>query len=204
MILITGAARSGTSLTARVFKACGANFGPSAENALCENVEIRDRVVKPALAQLGLDPLCQHPLPPTSSSVGQVPSLQARVLAAIPGFEPRAYKGAKMCLMWRSWHEAFPDARWVIVRRADDEIIRSCQRTRFMHRLREREEWREWLAVHHARFDEIRTELGDRAWEIWTIDDFAETGGEGIRWVVEALGLRWNAALVAQAALVRS
>jgi len=72
-ILITGAARSGTSMAAGVLNLCGA-FGGKMYGAhkanpkgMFENTGIREQIVKPYLRQIGADPTCQYPLPDVNS-----------------------------------------------------------------------------------------------------------------------------------------
>ena len=72
-ILITGAARSGTSLCAGTTNICGAwggsLSGPTKYNrkGMFENSEIRNAVVKPYLRRIGCDPMGQDPLPDIKS-----------------------------------------------------------------------------------------------------------------------------------------
>lgn len=64
-ILITGCARSGTSMVAGVINMCGAfggsMSGPNHNNAkgMFENARVRNNIVKPYLRQLHVDPLGQ-------------------------------------------------------------------------------------------------------------------------------------------------
>jgi hypothetical protein len=68
-ILITGCARSGTSMVAGVINRCGAfggkMSGPNSNNqkGMFENAVIRNSIVKPYLRQIGVDHLGQYPLP---------------------------------------------------------------------------------------------------------------------------------------------
>ena len=68
-ILITGCARSGTSLVAGIFNICGAFggeiSGPTIYNkkGIFENAFIREMLVKPWLENVGADPMGQSPLP---------------------------------------------------------------------------------------------------------------------------------------------
>lgn len=189
MILITGTARSGTSLTAGIFAACGASLGGT--NNLNENLAIRDGMVKPYIKSLGADPLCQHPLP-TPAMVTPAPDWRARVLANISGPRP-AYKGAKMCHIWPLWHDAFPDARWIIVRRERERIIDSCIRTSFMRAHGDsREGWGAWHDAHLPRFVEIMHRCD--AIEIWPDREMREP--EPFRAAVEFAGLTYDAAAV--------
>ena len=72
-ILITGCARSGTSLVAGIINMRGAfggkMSGPNMNNAkgMFENARIRNDIVKPYYRSIGVDPLGQYPLPDIES-----------------------------------------------------------------------------------------------------------------------------------------
>src|SRR5690606_36215574 len=116
MIIVTGAARSGTSLTTRILQAHGCHLG-STVNGLYENTDVRDGVVKRYLRSIGADPLGQSILADTDN-LAYVPGWRKTVERHFRAFpKPWAYKCAKATLIWPVWHEAFPDAKWIIVRR---------------------------------------------------------------------------------------
>lgn len=206
-ILITGCARSGTSLTAGILNTCGAFggelTGPTRWNkrGQFENIYIRQEVTKPYLAHLGVDPLGQWPLPDVPMIIRQLvadaPGIRERMLNALraQGYgteDPRRwfYKGAKMCLIWPLYHVAFPAADWVIVRREEEEIVASCLKTGFMRAFDTAEGWKKWVAVHQTRFQEMK-DAGLNVTEIWPRriigGDFSE-----IKPLVERLGLKWD------------
>jgi len=200
-ILITGCARSGTSMTAGIFHLCGAfggdMSGPNRNNkkGMFENAAIRNELVKPYLKQLGCDPLGQDPLPDIEAVKEQgVENFRHKVLQVMwqQGYTegPWFYKGAKMCLIWPLWIKAFPDARWIIVRREDDDIIHSCMRTGFMRAHTSPKGWQSWIDEHKKRFDEMK-KVGLSVREVWPTKfiagDFTEIKG-----AVEELGLTWN------------
>jgi hypothetical protein len=100
------------------------------------------------------------------------PGLRDRVLKLIGGNEPRAYKDAKLTLVWPVWHDAFPEATWVLVRRDKERIVDSCLRTAFMWSYSERLGWRQWVEAHERRFARMRKHL--HLVEVWTdtvVDD---------------------------------
>jgi len=204
-ILITGAARSGTSLTAGIINACGAKggqlSGPTRHNkrGMFENQLIRNQIVKPFLRDNGWDPMGQDPLPridevkDLAASSGFVARWRERVLSILEsqGVEdPWFYKGAKLCLIWPLWHAAFPNANWIIVRRDAEDIISSCLRTSFMRAYKKRSGWLRWLAEHERRFEEMH-EAGLGCSEIWPqrmiSGDFTE-----INMVLNSLGLQYD------------
>lgn len=175
-ILITGCARSGTSLVAGIINQRGAfggkMSGPNMNNAkgMFENSRIRNDIVKPYFRTLNVDPLGQYPLPKIE---GMIPPLgwstKIEQVMLDEGYEggPWMYKGAKLCLHWPVWNDAFPNAKWIIVRRKTSDIINSCLRTGFMRAFTSRsnqaavgakDEWDGWLwwvHQHEARFIEM-------------------------------------------------
>ena len=207
-IIITGCARSGTSMTAGIVHLCGAfggeMFGPNKHNqkGMFENSEIRQRIVKPYLKKIGCDPLGQRPLP-NNRQVFEVSDRQAQVwrdricsIMRAQGYAggPWFYKGAKICLLWYLWHRAFPSAQWVIVRRRSEDIADSCLRTSFMRAYRDRQGWLQWVAQHERRFDEMKqAELNVR--EFWP-SQVVEGNFDHARELVADLGLEFNERMV--------
>jgi hypothetical protein len=137
-----------------------------------ENTYIREHVTKPYLRHVGLDPLCQRPLPDSGNLIAY-PELYTKVKTAIihDGYKdgPWFYKGAKMCLLWPLWHEAFPGARWIIVRRDPLEIAESCMRTSFMRAYKKIDGWLGWVKVHEKCFAEMKA-AGLDVTEVWSRD----------------------------------
>jgi hypothetical protein len=210
-ILITGAARSGTSLVAGIIDICGAfggkMSGPNKNNAkgMFENSRIRDAIVKPYLASIGVDRLGQYPLP-------NIPKLSIPLdwkqriekVMTDEGYKdgPWFYKGAKCCLIWPIWHYAFPKAKWIIVRRRTGDIVNSCLKTSFMRAFSraevlkkvnaddEKEGWVWWVRQHEQRFIEMIQE-GLNVKVVWP--ERMVTGDyEQIYETIDWLGLDWK------------
>jgi hypothetical protein len=207
-ILVTGCARSGTSLTAGILHICGAfggdMYGPNRFNqkGMFENQVIRQEIVKPYLKKIGVDPLGQRPLP-NNRQIFEVNQVQAdawrkriHVVMQGQGYVDGEwfYKGAKICLVWRLWHMAFPQAKFVVVRRNAEDIAASCLRTSFMRAYSDKRGWLKWVAKHEKRFDEMQ-QAGLDVTEFWpsrVIDgDF-----DYARQFVEGFGLVYNDNLV--------
>ena len=206
-VLITGAARSGTSLTAGIVHLCGAwggvMFGANNNNkkGMFENSEIRQDLTKPYLRALKVDPLGQNPLPDLSN-----PELVERLItdgrtwwrSKVSGAIQRQgyiegpwfYKGAKMCLIWPLWDAAFPQAKWIIVRRSTDDIAASCMRTGFMRAYRTMEGWRAWVKIHENRFTEMKL-AGLDIKEIWP-QQIIRGELSGIKGILNWIGLPFN------------
>lgn len=175
-ILITGAARSGTSMVAGAVNICGAfggdMSGPTSNNrkGMFENYKIRNTIIKPYLRNLGLDPKGQYPLPdPEKIPIPNDWKERVQKIFKDQGYEdgPWMYKGAKMCLFWPVWNHAFPNAKWIIVRRRDGDVANSCLKTGFMNAFEkeqfqkevgvdnERDGWIWWIEQHKKRFREM-------------------------------------------------
>lgn len=202
LILITGAARSGTSMTTGVIEKCGAKggdlFGPNKNNkrGMFENKLIREGLMKPLLRLIDADPMGQSPLPEMErvhelcSDESFVQKWRDSVLCSLSSQidekeSPWFYKGAKMCLVWPLWAKAFPEAKWILVRRSDSGIIRSCMRTSFMRAYRTEEGWKKWLDAHKQRFSEMK-KAGLCLKEVWpekTIDGNLAEFEEMIEWL---------------------
>lgn len=212
-ILITGAARSGTSMVAGIINMCGAfggdMSGPNRSNkkGMFENARIRNTIVKPYLSQIGVDPKGQYPLPDIKNLLIPV-NIKQRVEQVIrdEGYSegPWMYKGAKMTLTWPIWHFAFPNAKWIIVRRRTGDITNSCLHTGFMNAFHnthnqkavgvnnEVDGWTWWVNQHIERFNEMMNgEEGINVKIIWphrmVSGDYTQ-----IQEMVEWLGLKWN------------
>lgn len=162
-ILITGVPRSGTSLTAGLVHLAGVHGGELIPGnrlnraGFYENPEIRNRIVKPYLASIGADPLGQDPLPALDAD-GRARGLRLMAEAIIGAVKGERYfvKEPKILLMWRKWHHAFPDAKWVVTRRDEEDILSSVMRTPFMRAYSTREDWQVWLNYHLDRIRELK------------------------------------------------
>jgi hypothetical protein len=198
-VLITGCARSGTSMTAGILHMhglfCGSTCGANRYNrkGMFENTAIRNGIVKPYLSLMGCDPMGQNPLPDTAN-LHPFKSLRKEMLDVLSkqGWDGQdwMYKGAKMCLFWPVLHEAFPKAKWVIVRRADDEIVNSCMKTAFMRKRTTPEEWQEWIDHHKRCFNEMH-ECGLDIFELWP-SKFVYGDLSELHELIDWLGLEWN------------
>lgn len=210
-ILITGCARSGTSMIAGSIALCGAfggiTVGPNRHNAkgMFENYRIREAITKPYLRSLGVDPLGQYPLPDVATLL--IPNdWRAKVEQVFrdEGYKsgPLFYKGAKCCLFWPVWHHAFPNARWIIVRRHRQDIITSCMKTGFMRAFgirqnqravgasSEKEGWAWWVEQHLIRFREMQ-DAGLNCRVIWP-EKMIQGDYQPLYETMEWLGLEWN------------
>jgi len=150
MIFVTGAARSGTTLITRMLEACGANLGDV--GSLAEHMPFKTQVLKPYLKRIGADPTGQNPLPNTND-LPEYPSLKADTETVIGDVD--VIKDVKTALIWPLLHEAYPDAKWIIVYRRPEKIAESCMRTSFMRKHHTLEAWENWAKNYHARCNDL-------------------------------------------------
>ena len=216
-ILVTGAARSGTSMVAACIHLCGAwkgnTVGPSKWNAkgMFENYDLRQNVVKPLLRKHKVDPRGQYPLPKTKDVKIPV-DFKDNVLDIIKeqGWtkdQKWVYKCVKMSLLWPVWNYNFPRSKWIIVRRKNEDIVHSCMKTGFMTEFahtntlkelglkNEKDGWNWWVEQYKEKFVEILNN-GINVKVVWpekmVNGDYSE-----IKDAVEWLGLEWNGVAVA-------
>lgn len=203
-ILITGMARSGTSIVAGIVHLCGAFggklSGPTRYNqlGLYENRQIRNYLEKKWLVGEGYDTLGQYPLPKidrckeVASKMAESWRANVEDIMHKQGYKRGSwfYKGTKICLMWPIWTEAFPDAKWLIIRRNDEDVIRACLRTGFMRAFHDQSGWRMWVQHHKKRFEEM-SDIGLKMKEVWT-EKIVRGELKEIKEVIKWLGLNWE------------
>ena len=231
-IIITGCARSGTSLTAGIVNLSGAYggdmHGPNKYNArgMYENKSIKEVLDKPYLRSIGADPKGQKPLPGEDGVPGtdalpipndwkkrvedlfiqqgygnpftfEVPAIDDPDVPA-PAIRLH-YDGkngqwfiklARACLTWPVWHHAFPNAKWVIVRRLDGGIIDSCMKTAFMNSYSNQEGWQHWIDHHKEKFGEM-IEEGLNVSVFWP-EQMVLGNYQPAYELIEWLGLEWH------------
>lgn len=204
-ILITGAARSGTSLIAGIIHACGAFGGVLAkankanQKGMFENSAIRNNVIKPFLHSIGADRMGQLPLPDRNivrkCAAVQGTRIRRKILNILvqQGYDEKAvwfYKGAKMCLIWPLIHSAFPEAVWIVARRYDQDIIKSCLGTGFMRAYKTTEGWQKWVDEHKLCFAEMEQNYLNVT-EIWS-HEIINGEVQNLKAIVQQAGLQWN------------
>lgn len=201
IILIAGCPRSGTSMTAGVVNLCGAWGGklsgatPNNKRGMFENGEIRDLLVKPTLNSIGADPMGQKPLPDMEKVSKLDHNVWRKKIEVVferqgCGQQKLFYKGPKMTLMYPLWHKAFSKAKWIIVRRRDEDIIQSCLRTGFMRAYTGREGWKKWVLEHEKLFIQMK-EGGLDIMEVYP-QRMIDGNFEEIKSVIGWLGLTWK------------
>jgi hypothetical protein len=203
-ILITGAQRSGSSIIARIINHCGAWKGNTSE--MFENNKIK-KIVDDFYYPRQYDVKGQYPLP----NVKNLPIIPKNWRNDIENQicserfideKVWAYKSHRICQIWPIWNAAYPNAKWIIVRRRTGDIISSCIKTGYMTAFadkeiqqkvgvkNERDGWKWWVYEHERRFIEM-IEAGVNCKQIWpermAMGDFTQIE-EMLKW----LDLPWK------------
>lgn len=201
-VIVSGSARSGTSLTVGCLWHCGLQLGSTCgatrwnEKGQFENRELIRSAEKAYLESIGADPAAQHPLPDPADLVPD-PGRRERVLDILrkQGVNLSArwgFKDAKALVDWEVWDAAFPGALWVVTRRPAETVARSCLRTKFMRAHSTLEGWLEWYAYHERRAEALEAHAPERVIRVDT-DDLARRGRmDQVKRAVETAGLTWD------------
>jgi hypothetical protein len=204
-ILITGVPRGLPNVVAAAINYCGAFGGVMAmknksfEEGEYSNDQIRDKVVKPYFDRNGWDNKGQFPLPKTERitySINWEEKIKDILHAEGWKGEQWMYKDSKSCLIWPVWSHAFPNAKWIIVRRRTGDIVQSCLKTGYMMAYEDAEGWVSWVHQYEAKFVEM-IEAGLNCKVVWPeriIDGDFQQFKEMIEWV----GLSWNDKILSQ------
>lgn len=174
-IFVVGCARSGTSMVAGCIHSAGIWGGVMQEpnqynkKGMFENLAIRD-VIKSYLSLAGADQLAQRSFPDINN-LPEYPNLKSDIEFVLrkEGLRPDQrwfYKCTKMPLIWVKIAEIYPNAKWVIVRRPDEQIIQSNIRTPFMRHITTEEYCQSWLNHFKGRFKEMTDALD--CMEVWS------------------------------------
>lgn len=200
-VFIVGVPRSGTSMVTGALEKCGLWMGQTIagnkdnEKGFFENRDIRENIVKPALANLGVDPVGVTSLIPINQ-LATDPILANRMLHYISeqGYNQKSrwgFKEPKLTLLWPMWVDAFPNASWVILERDREAVVKSCQNTGFMARhSKDAEYWRHFINRYDDRLQTLENTVEDVT-RIKT-DQLAQGDLKALKALVDHLGLTWD------------
>jgi len=190
-IFITGIERSGSSIVAKIIHHCGGYVGGASE--MYENFQIK-KLLDIYYGFIGADIKGQRPLPNIEQLV-MIKDWRQKVEEALlndrlPKDQPWMIKGSRLCQIWPLWHEAFPDAKWIIVRRRPPDIIDSCLKTAYMVAYKDREGWLEWIHEHEKLFVGM-IQAGVNCKVVWP-ERMASGDYKQMAETLEWLGLPWK------------
>lgn len=213
-IFVTGCPRSGTSIIAEAISLCGVFTGDvSAPNnkepySLFENRRMFSHLLAPYLKDCQADTKGQFPLPITNKLM--LPLDWRNMVWDIMRLEgyfsgPWLFKSNLLALTWPVWHYAFPNAKWIIVRRRTGDIVNSCLHSGHMLAFKsienqkkvntdsENESWVWWVHEYEKRFvDMIQAGLNVKI--VWP-ERMVRGDYRQMYDTVEWLGLKWVSAI---------
>lgn len=151
-ILIVSPPRCGSSLMGMILKESGVFCGETKSGdkfnkfGYFENIEITNLVIN-GLKKIdnGLGKKFQPVnidfyIPDFRKKVHEILTKEGLV-----GEQAWFYKDPKIALTWKLWHNAFPEAKWVILSRNENDVLDSYKRTEFMNAYQSQEEWLDYL-----------------------------------------------------------
>lgn len=201
-IIVTEVPRSGADLVALSLSTAGVWVGDGQRRPEDKhrfgNKEIQTTLVRPMLRGLRADSIGMPRFPELAAIQDVAPFVsqtwKRKIEDAVhaQGCHDGAwcYCGADAAMLWPIWMMAFPHAQWVIVRRDENGIIESCERTVFVGKTFERKTISAWIGNYVRRFNEIMGETAS-AVEIWP-GMFLKGDLSSLRDLHTRLGLQWN------------
>lgn len=196
-IFITGAERSGSTLIARILDLCGAQSGRC--NNMFENrsiVECNLNILAPFTFSF-----------PDSSTAITIPKNWRLVIDGVRTVQgdyrrPWFIKHPTLARLWPVYYDAYPNSKWLIIRRRTGDVIQSCLKTGHMRLFkqpevlaqlgltREDEGWLWWIHKYEERFVEM-TQAGLDVQVVWP-DRMVFGDYKQMQEIIEWLGLTWN------------
>ena len=182
-IFITGAERSGSTFIAKILDLCGTKFGDC--NGMYENksiVALNNKIL------FSYD----DRFPPMGEL--QIPISWKDTILSVYEEEIKTgvwfVKHSTLARLWPLYHYAFPNAKWIIVRRRTGDIIKSCLKTGYMKEYGTEEGWLSWVHKYEESFIEMM-QAGVNCKIIWpermVTGDYTQ-----IFEMVDWLGVKWN------------
>lgn len=191
-ILITGCPRSGASMIAAAVAACDVFSGRISKRAMWTNDLVRNTIVVPYMKRMGADEDGLYNFPqgisiPTHWKEDVELTME---LQGLKNSQKWMYKDSRSSLIWQTWHYAYPNAKWVIVRRKPSDIVHSCMKTGYMKAYATEEGWLSMVRFYEGKFVEMIQE-GLNCKVIWP-ERMVQGDYQQLQSLLEWLGVPWN------------
>lgn len=180
-ILITGIPRSGATAIAATINICGAFGGDMSKRGMYSNDRIKGLVqVYLAASKVGLEYI-----PINWKS-------EVENILVSEGYAEGVwmYKDSSICQMWRVWQYAYPNAKYVIVRRKTSDIVQSCMKTGYMTEYTDEVGWLSMVHQYENKFVEMIQE-GLNCKVVWP-ERMIQGDYQQIYELCDWVGLKWN------------
>jgi hypothetical protein len=201
-IFVTAVERSGSTLIAKTLDICGVFTGKT--STMYENLGVK------LLSEQYLANNKNGYLMPDTQELSIPVDWKAQVDKSLKneGYKDGLwlYKGWQITQMWPIWHYAYPNARWIIVRRRTGDIIHSCVKTGYMKTFKdssnlkivnvntEEDGWLWWIHQYEKRFVEM-IEAGIDCKQIWP-ERMVHGDYQQVYEMLEWLGLKWTSKII--------
>lgn len=190
-VFITGAERSGATIIARVFALSGGWIGRV--NKMCENKKLTELLTHinvtfqsgAASKFFNEKEIIDYPLIEEFNKVLSIEKYNGEVFV---------YKNSVLTEIWKTIHNQFPTAKWIIIRRKTPDIIYSCLNTGYMKMFRgAKDEYNCWLWRIHQYEETWRHMItaGLNVRIVWP-DRLVYNDYRQIKETLEWAGLQWN------------
>lgn len=203
-IFITGAPRSGTSLVAGILDVCGAWGGDTVpandlnpkgyfENRFLRNMVVKNYLKLIKVCQYGQLSVPPRDLPPLNKEEALAWRNMIKKQVKAQGYKKGKwyFKDPKLCLIWRVFNSSFPSSKWVIVRRREEDIVRSIMKTDFMIAYDTEEQWHALVKEYVDRLEDMKNAPELNCFEIWP-DEIVKGSHEQFKPLIEWAGLPWR------------
>ena len=201
MILVCGPPRSGTSMVAGILSLCGAfpgfTIGPVPHNTkgTFQNSVILELIMNMLIAFQLFNEWGMHVIPERSPFISDLKKhVDETLLAQGANGLPMMVKAPQISLIWETWHQSYPAAKWVWCDRDKDAVARSCMRASRYESLTDSPysflDWKEWVDAH----DDKLFEMASAELDLTIIDTRKVADGDysQIMAFVEEVGLEWR------------
>ena len=209
-VFVTGAERSGSSLIARILELSGIFTGRTTN--MFENIKLLNL----SRTYLQYPPITGYHTPPRDHFFPKTDQLNIPLdwknkvdhILREEGYRNNQwmFKCSLIAPMWPIWNYAYPNARWLIVRRRTGDVIESCVKTTYMTLCKdqlnldkinvttEREGWKWWVHQYEEKFVEM-IEAGVNCKIIWP-ERMVSGDYQQIYETLEWLGFNWSTKIV--------
>lgn len=207
-ILITGIQRSGSTIITKVMASAGAWTGDCTN--MLENIGLKKKLDSYYQNKLFVDKKGQYPMPNVDALYSPFDWKEMiNTILVKQGFDlstPWLLKDSRIGQTWPIWKKAYPDAKWLIVRRRSGDIIHSCMNTGYMceyHKssvllkigvASEYDGWKWWIQQQEENF--IKLILSKADCQIIWPDRMQDGDFSQMAEVIEWAGLKWNDSII--------
>lgn len=190
IIIVVEVPRSGAGMIAGCLKLAGAISGQT--DRLNRDIEVC-KVLDTLLSQLKADRSGLFPLPAEKRTKSYSKNKMRSMLLTAMNYKSGQIHflyDYRFLLTWRIWNNYFPDAKWIMVRRNEQEIVESCKKTGWMDRFGDEAGWYWLIDQYLMQYNQMRQNVKNLTVvhpERMITEDYSE-----MQKTIEWAGLQWT------------